>query len=319
MDQRSCPACGRPALAPWREATASDPQLAGRVRFALERCAVCGSAATIGDAADHGAMYEGGTYAPAAGLAGRLLGPLRGLAERDRMRFVRSLTPGARVLEVGAGDGKLVALMRRAGLDARGIDPSPAACAAARENGVEVTCVGVDEAELEPGAEDAVVIWHALEHFDRPAQALERIRGWLRPEGRLVVAVPNLASVQAEIGGDRWFHQDVPRHRVHLTPHGVSALLERAGFEPERVRHLLVEQNPLGMWQTLLNRLTRERDFAFRLLKRDLGPAGLSGHGRDLAVTAIAGPLLAPVAVLAEVVAGLVRRGGSIVVEARAS
>ena len=28
------------------------------------------------------------------------------------------------------------------------------------------------------------------------------------------------------------------------------------------------------MWQTLLNRLTRERDFAFRALKRDLGPGG---------------------------------------------
>ena len=84
------------------------------------------------------------------------------------------------------------------------------------------------------------------------------------------------------------------------------------------MRHLLVEQNPLGMWQTLLNRLTRERDFAFRLLKRDLGEAGTRGHGRDLAVTAVAGPLLAPIAVAAEIAAGLARRGGSIVVEARA-
>jgi SAM-dependent methyltransferase len=318
MDQRSCPACGRPALVYWREATASDPQLAGRARFALERCAVCGSAATVGDAADHGAMYEGGTYAPAAGLARRLLAPLRGLAERDRMRFIRGLAPGSRVLEVGAGDGKLVALMRASGLDARGIDPSPAACATARANGVEVTCVGVDEAELQPGAEDAVVLWHALEHFERPAEALERIHGWLRPGGTLVVAVPNLASVQARIGGDRWFHQDVPRHRSHLTPAGASALLERTGFAPVSVRHLLVEQNPLGMWQTLLNHLTRERDFAFRLLKRDLGLGGTRGRGRDLAVTTIAGPLLAPVAVVAEVAAGLARRGGSIVVEARA-
>jgi SAM-dependent methyltransferase len=318
MDQRSCPACGRPALAYWREATASDPQLAGRSAFALERCAACGSAATVGDAADHGAMYEGGTYAPAAGLARRLLAPLRGLAERDRMRFIRGLVPGSRVLEVGAGDGRLVALMRAAGLDARGIDPSPAACAAARANGVEVTCVGVDDAAIEPGAEDAVVLWHALEHFERPAEALGRIRGWLRAGGTLVVAVPNLASVQAGIGGDRWFHQDVPRHRTHLTPAGVSTLLERTGFEPEQVRHLLVEQNPLGMWQTLLNRLTRERDFAFRMLKRDLGPDGTRGRGRDLAVTAVAGPLLAPVAVVAEVAAGLARRGGSIVVEARA-
>jgi SAM-dependent methyltransferase len=295
----------------------SDPQLAGAGPFELRRCASCGSAVTVGDAPDRAAMYEGGTYAPAQGIARRLLAPLRGLAERDRLRFVSHLERGSRVLEVGAGDGKLVAAMRTAGLDARGIDPSPAACEAARAIGVEVANVGIDEAEVPAAGEDAVVVWHALEHLDRPAEALGRIHGWLRPGGSLVVAVPNVASLQARIGGDRWFHQDVPRHRVHLTPAGLAALLERSGFRVERVRHVLVEQNPLGMWQTLLNRLTRERDFAFRALKRDLGPGGGGSRVRDWAVTLVAGPLLAPVAVIAELAAGAFRRGGSIVVQAR--
>jgi SAM-dependent methyltransferase len=245
-----------------------------------------------------------------------LVAPLRGLAERDRVRFVSDLAAGSRVLEVGAGDGKLVAAMRAAGLDARGIDPSPAACAAATELGVDVVNVGVDEADVAAGSLDAVVIWHALEHFDDPAASLRRVHSWLAPGAALIVAVPNLASLQARIGGDGWFHQDVPRHRVHLTPAGASALLARTGFATARIRHLLIEQNPLGMWQTLLNRLTSERDFAFRLLKRDLPEASRS-RWRDLLVTAIAGPLLAPVAILAELAAGLARRGGSIVVEGR--
>ncbi len=263
-------------------------------------------------------MYEGGTYNRPQGLGRRLTAPLRTLAERDRLRFVSHLAPGARVLEVGAGDGKLVAAMRGAGLDARGIDPSPAACAAAAELGVEVANVGVDEADVEQGSLDAVVLWHALEHFDDPASSLRRMRSWLGPGGEIVVAVPNLGSLQARIGGDRWFHQDVPRHRVHLTPAGAGALLARTGFSIERIRHLLVEQNPLGMWQTLLNRLTAERDFAFRLLKRDLQADG-DARRRDLAVTALAGPVLVPVALLTELVAGLARRGGSIVVQGRAA
>jgi SAM-dependent methyltransferase len=221
------------------------------------------------------------------------------------------------VLEVGAGDGRLVAAMRAADLDARGLDPSPAACAAARELGVEVANVGVEDAQRPPASEDAVVVWHALEHLDRPQATLARIRGWLRPGGTIVIAVPNLASWQARIGGDRWFHQDVPRHRTHLTPRGVTSLLERNGYRVERIRHLLVEQNPLGMWQTLLNRLTIERDFAFRLLKRDLGSAGRGARALDMLVTAVAGPLLVPVSLAAELAAGLAGRGGSIVVEAR--
>jgi len=316
MQASPCPACGRPSLVPWRPATASDPQLAGRAGFSLDRCAECGSAATRGDAPNRASMYEGGTYAPARGTAARLIGPIRRLAERDRTRFTADLSRGSRVLEVGAGDGKLVAAMRAAGIEARGIDPSPAACAAAAALGVEVANAGVDEAEVEPGSEDAVVLWHALEHLDDPAGALARIRSWTRPAGAIVVAVPNLASWQASIGGDRWFHQDVPRHRTHFTPAGITALLERSGYRVERIRHLLLEQNPLGMWQTLLNRLTAQRDFGFRALKRDLDPAA-RGAARDAAVTAIAGPLLVPVALLAELGAGLARRGGSIVVEAR--
>ena len=220
------------------------------------------------------------------------------------------------MLEVGAGDGKLVARMRELGLDASGIDPSPSACAAAAGLGVPVECVSVDDAELAPASRDGVVLWHSLEHFEHPAQALARIRAWLVPGGRLIVAVPNLAGLQARIGGDRWFHQDVPRHRTHFTPAGLERLLERTGFAPERSSQVLVEQNPLGMWQTLLNRLTGERDFAFRLIKRDLGDLDRRARLRDGLITGVAGPVLEPVAVAVELAAGLARRGGSMVCEA---
>ncbi len=72
------------------------------------------------------------------------------------------------------------------------------------------------------------------------------------------------------------------------------------------------------MWQTLLNRLTAQRDFAFRALKRDLEAASAGDRARDLAVTAIGGAAARPGGVLAELAAGLARRGGSIVVQARA-
>lgn len=310
-----CRVCGAGVLRRWRLASASDPQLAGGERFELARCDRCGSAVTLGDPPAP-QLYEGGTYAQARRSLVPLLDPLRRLADRDRMRFVGALEPGARVLEVGAGDGKFVGLMRDAGLDAWGLDPSPAARSVAAGAGIEVLSAGVDDADVAPRSQDAVVLWHSLEHLEDPAAALRRIAGWSRPGGRLVVAVPNLAGLQARLGGDRWFHQDVPRHRTHFTPAGLAALLSRTGFRLERTRHLLVEQNPLGMWQTLLNSLTGERDFAYRLIKRDLGDAGRAGRARDLAITAVAGPLLAPLAIALELAAGLAGRGGSMVAEA---
>jgi 2-polyprenyl-3-methyl-5-hydroxy-6-metoxy-1,4-benzoquinol methylase len=311
----ACPACGANAMRRWRTATASDRQLAGSDSFELARCARCGSAKTLGEPPPP-ALYEGGTYAPARSSAAAVIEPLRRLADRDRMRFLGGIEPGSRVLEVGAGDGRFVALMRAAGLDAGGLDPSPAARAAARAAGLEVAPGGVDDAEVEPASQDAVVLWHSLEHFEDPAAAIGRLRGWLRPEGRLVIAVPNLAGLQARIGGDRWFHQDVPRHRTHFTPAGLTMLLERSGFAIQRLRHLLVEQNPLGMWQTLLNRLTGEREVAFRLIKRDLGGVGGPALARDLAITALAAAPAVPLALALELAAGLAGRGGSMVAEA---
>jgi SAM-dependent methyltransferase len=300
----------------WRVATASDPQLAGRQSYELVRCEDCGTARTVLAQADGSmsALYEAGTYGEPHPAIDRLLEPLRTAAERDRMRFLRGVPAGARVVEVGAGDGSFVARLRAAGLDARGVEPSRRGVALAEARGAPVERAGLDDVSLEAGSIDTLIAWHVLEHLDDPNAALQRAGEWLQPAGRIVVACPNLNSLQARIGGDRWFHQDVPRHRTHFTADGLSRLVRRSGFRIERISHLLLEQNPLGMWQTLLNRVTNERDVAYRALKRDLGTGPTVR--RDIALTTIVGLMLLPVAVGLELGAGAAGHGGSVVVVA---
>jgi hypothetical protein len=150
-----------------------------------------------------------------------------------------------------------------------------------------------------------------LEHLDDPGAALSRLRGWLRPGGGLLVGVPNLDSLQARIGGARWYHLDVPRHRVHFTSAGMPALLWRRGFEVVGVRHLLLEHNPFGMWQSWLSRLTSHPSYVYNLLKRN---APL--RSPDLAISVAMLPL-APVAALVELAAGFAALGGTVAVLAR--
>jgi hypothetical protein len=156
------------------------------------------------------------------------------------------------------------------------------------------------------------VLWHVLEHLEDPAAALRRIREWLAPGGVLLVAVPNLESVQARIGRDRWFQQDVPRHLVHFTPAGVSSLLARCGFVRQRRSHRLTEQDVVAMWQTVLNRLTRAPNIAYALVKRRV-PRGARA---DVILSVTVGACLAPLAFALESAAAVAHRGGSIVVQA---
>jgi SAM-dependent methyltransferase len=296
-------------------------------RYELARCEDCGSAITLGEPPP--GLYESGAYQPDAPRLHRLAQPILRGFDRRRLAMLRPLAPqGSRLLDVGAGRGRFVLGALAAGYDARGIEPSPrgearlerAASprddarlerAASPRGEARLERAAIDEANVDRGSLDAVTIWHVLEHLDDPGGALSRVAGWLRPSGALLVGVPNLASVQAIVGGGRWYHLDVPRHRVHFTPTGIRALLRASGFEPVRTHHVLAEHNLFGMWQSLVNRLTRHPSYLYNLLKRN-APV----RSADVALTALALPL-APAAALAELLAGLAGRGGTIAVLAR--
>jgi SAM-dependent methyltransferase len=225
---------------------------------------------------------------------------------------VRSaVAPPARLLDAGAGRGRFVAAAAGAGYDATGLEPSERGAAAARARGARVEQAGIEQAGLQAGSVDAVTLWHVLEHVEDPDAAVAAIAGWLRPGGVLVLGAPNLESLQARLGGPRWFHLDVPRHRTHFTVRGLETLLARHGLEVVAVHHVLLEHNPYGMWQTLVSRFTRTPSYLYNLLKRN-APA----RSPDLLVTLLALPL-APLAALLELAAGLGRRGGTVAVVAR--
>jgi len=298
---RACPACGGP-LAAWRRAPAHEPGAAAT--HLLLRCSACGTAVTAGEPPTFSAAHEAGAYAAtgAPRLAGAAAPVLRAFDHR-RLGLLGDVGPG-RLLDVGAGRGRFVAYARSRGWDATGIEPSR------RSSAPFVEPVAL-EAFAPAAPYDAITVWHVLEHVTDPASALARVRAWLAPGATLVAGVPNLDSWQARVAGPHWYHLDLPRHRVHFTARGAATLLERCGFEVVRVEHLLLEHNPFGLWQSLLNRVTPTPSWLFHALKRNarLRPA-------DAVPTALALPLV-PLALAAEAAAGLARRGGTVALVAR--
>ncbi|MEX2195811.1 MAG: class I SAM-dependent methyltransferase [Thermoleophilaceae bacterium] len=273
----------------------------------LCRCSRCGTAITEGGAPG-AELYESGIYAPGEPRAAKAVRAIQRAVIAQPVRMLRraGVAPGARVLDAGAGRGRLVAALGAAGFDARGIEPSARSVAQAVAP-VEQRTIG----EHYDDGLDAVVLWHVLEHLDDPAAALRRIAGWLRPGGMLLLGVPNAASLQARIGGPGWLHFDAPRHRTHFTPAGLDAILAATGFAPARTHHLVWEHNLHGMWMAMLTRLGMRPGFPFHLLKRNIDP-----RPKDLALLALGVPL-APLATALEAGAAAARRGGTVAILAR--
>ena len=297
LPEMTCPACGGP-MAPWRRAPDNEPGSAA-TRL-LWRCAACGTARTAGEPVAE--AHATGAYAPGSPRGARAAAPLLRAFDRRRLELLGDAS--GPLVDVGAGKGRFVAYAREHGWDARGIEPSP------RSQAPHVEPLTVEEASF--SGLGAVTMWHVLEHVEDPLAALLRIRGWLRPGGALLVGVPDLDSLQARIGGPRWYHLDLPRHRTHFTARGLALLLERAGYRVERVEHRLLEHNPFGLWQSAVSRVTPTPSWLYHALKRNAGV-----RVADAAPTALALPLV-PVAMAVEAAAGRAGRGGTAAVLAKA-
>jgi hypothetical protein len=72
--------------------------------------------------------------------------------------------------------------------------------------------------------------------------------------------VPNAASLQARLFGDRWLALDLPRHLVHISPPALLSQVEALGFRVERVSYLRGGQVLFGWLHGIVGRLPGHPD-----------------------------------------------------------
>jgi SAM-dependent methyltransferase len=153
-----------------------------------------------------------------------------------RRRLVRMRAAGAagRLLDVGAATGALLAEARDAGFDVAGIEPSPAA-ETATARGLDVFHGPIEAAAFAPESFDVVTIFDVLEHLVAPDDVLGRIGGWLRPGGRLFVAVPDFGGWWARGSGARWPMVTPKEHLHYFTRRTLGSMLRTAGFQVDSI------------------------------------------------------------------------------------
>jgi SAM-dependent methyltransferase len=168
------------------------------------------------------------------GLLARLHPPWRD--ELDLRAMHMEGKPGGRLLEVGCGNGDLLAGARDHGWAAEGLDFDPAAVAAARARGLSVREGDLSSAAFPASAFDAVVAVHLVEHVPDPAAFLDEAARVLAPGGRLVLVTPNLRSRGARRFGAAWRELDPPRHLHLFPPRTLARLVEGRGFRVDSLR-----------------------------------------------------------------------------------
>lgn len=154
----------------------------------------------------------------------------------DRILATASTRTGRRpldILEVGSGFGVFVHYANTAGHRAVGTEVTETYARMSSE-GLNGRILHVPEGRytdtFAPASFDLVLMEHVLEHTTAPAQLLAQLHALLRPDGVLVVAVPNFGSWISRWTGRWWSWGQPPEHLFHYSPHNLGLLLERHGF-----------------------------------------------------------------------------------------
>jgi SAM-dependent methyltransferase len=109
---------------------------------------------------------------------------------------------GARVLEVGSGDGFLGEYLRqRYGWAVEGLDCIERDVELSRQRGIPSTLCDVDREALPfgDGSLDLVLFDSVLEHLYRPASAIAEVKRVIAPGGHLIVGTPHATALVSRL------------------------------------------------------------------------------------------------------------------------
>lgn len=245
--------------------------LAGGKQFPLVRCAGCGVYAIFPQPDDdelhsyYSAEYYGSSRQKFIGPFAKVIACFQ--SHRARMT-ARYLPPGAKVLDVGCGNGGFLMQMKQRGFVVEGTEwTAESAARVPSDQNIPVHIGDLLSLDLPPCSFDLITMWHVLEHVRDPHMSLLKIAQLLKPGGGLMLAVPNAESRQAQRFGTSWLHFDPPRHLFDFGPASLGMLLENTGYKVSWTSTHSMEQNTFGYIQSWLNSKGWPRDRLFMQLK----------------------------------------------------
>jgi SAM-dependent methyltransferase len=232
---QACPICASELIG--KLYVAKDYTVSGEL-FEVWRCNNCSGGFTqdVPDASTIGPYYAAESYVSHTdsnkGFINFVYHKVRSYALLTKKKLVTSLVnkSSGTLLDIGAGTGAFVNTMQSGGWQVTGLEPD----ATAAQQALLKYNIHLQRADtiytLGSHQFDAITMWHVLEHVHDLHGYFKRFSALLKPEGLLVIAVPNYTSTDAKFYQQNWAALDTPRHLYHFSPASMELLANAHGF-----------------------------------------------------------------------------------------
>jgi len=150
-------------------------------------------------------------------------------ALRDKILLLQKFKPTkGDLLDIGAGTGDFLVVAKNSGWNITGIEPSEKAKGIAKSKNVPF----LDRLQDVPShSKDVITMWHVLEHVPDVQNQISELKRILKPDGVVIIAVPNYKSYDAQYYGKYWAAYDVPRHLWHFSKMAIKKLFAEQDIE----------------------------------------------------------------------------------------
>ena len=158
---------------------------------------------------------------------------VKGIALKNKLSLINTEQPQkGLLLDIGAGTGDFLLVAKENGWLTVGVEPSPRAKKIAIGKGITF----VEQIKsLENNSFDVITMWHVLEHVPDLDLQIQELKRLLKPNGTLLVAVPNFKSYDAKHYKEYWAAYDVPIHFWHFSKTAISKLFSKVEMKLEKV------------------------------------------------------------------------------------
>jgi len=163
----------------------------------------------------------------------RIFRVLFGVERRWRRVYLMYLdrVPPGRLLEIGCGDGRRLALFQSRGWVVEGQEVDRRAAAQVYERyGIKVHQGGIEHLGLKEASYDAIIMNHVIEHVHDPVGLLAECMRLLKPGGLLVARTPNIESRGHQVFRSCWRGLEPPRHLRLFSGNALRSCAEKAGY-----------------------------------------------------------------------------------------